>query len=404
MHHYYVCIPSRMKTIDEACFLSLILTSCSWRTVNLSHDYKGGKFARSLFGIRVSWRDVFQPLKNSKSYFFCSRHQHHLSRAATRNQPSFNNKRMDSVQPIKSQQGSASLKSFFQQLARDHCVKGFTLVTDNALLSPCDHVKRDSAPLFINGATHQPLSYDETPSCPIRRNSSRDLCSEYSSPSTFLENIFDEVLDTVLDDMASILSEVDERDEEYEDDSIVSEDCEAFAQEQIVAASSQELHPDFDASFQRFDETPECSTRSCSFREQMIAPQLPVRRDSFEVLSSSETSAFLRASSISSVVASAAKDDSHKSSSKTPPSARPLHESPATYVCQGQDKLVSCHCATSTEPTARYILDMKEMNDIFTPDSSSKYHGRRRQRGTSRRSSLDTGATFRSSFTSQSRN
>ena len=295
-------------------------------------------------------------------------------------------------QPSKIQQGSlCCMKSFFQQLAQDKQVEGFSLVTDNALLPRYD-VKRHSAPPVMNKATRKMLSNDEAPSCPVRRSSSRDF-SEYSS-SLFLETIFDEVLDTVFDDVDSI----NLYDDDDEDQSIDSQDCKACPMHEDL---------DFDSSFQRFsvdpsgDESLESSTRSsASQREQLVAPRLPVRRDSLERICSSGTSTRLSSGSIS--VASVATGSSSEEDShgyllgRTPPA-----ESSGVHFMHHCRKVGPLQCPVSA-PTTRYLMDMGDMNDIFgLPLAEASKYGRRRMRRSSRRSSLDTGLTFRNSFSSQ---
>ncbi|CAJ1959641.1 unnamed protein product [Cylindrotheca closterium] len=307
------------------------------------------------------------------------------------NKTSPNNKIMDNAEPAKIHQSSDSnnmdLKSFFQKLAQDNGVKGFSLVTDHAVCQRHD-VKRNSAPSVFNGATRKVLSSDAAPSCPRRRISDGDC--EQTSKLLFLETIFDEV--------DSILHE----DEEGNDDQSI--DSRDLSNVNHVAQGNNE----FESSFQRFiaeplgDESRESSSRSsASLREQLVAPRLPIRKGSISEFGGLRATRTLSSCSFNTACTTA--ESSLEDSPMIAPQCSIELSCPASPSLQAhswQRKEGDDYECPASAPTTRHVLDMKEIFLSPLRDSGSS-HGRRRRRRSSRRNSLDTGFTFRSSFNSQ---
>ncbi|CAJ1959642.1 unnamed protein product [Cylindrotheca closterium] len=279
------------------------------------------------------------------------------------------------VESVESTKIDLGLKTFFQQLAKDKNVKGFCLVPDNARC-PRYNLKRNSAPSVINGATRTILSYDEAPNCPLRRVSEgcpllrRVSDGDHDSHVSLLETIFNEV--------DNIIHEVDESDEENDAQSICLKDS---------SNRNRAMHKDvdFDCSFQRFsmdpsgDESRESSSRSSSsLREQLVAPRLPIRKGSIDSFVCSET-------------ANAESCDSFSATSTTADCS--LDEAQSSW----QRKEDEC---LAPAPIIRYTIDLKANFVSPLQGMESKLSKQRRQRS-SRRNSLDTGFTFRTSFTSR---
>jgi len=409
-------------------------------------------------------------------------------------------------------------KSYFQQLAMANGVKGFSLVSDNAHCPRYD-MKRVSAPaaMNVNGATRKFLSFqgddDAAPSYPTRRrgpgveafqknkqnlnlrwnnigeNNNNNVAkpdrnrrfSDGNGSSTNNNSM----LETVFDQVDSILYEEDEEEEEEDED----HDLEEQASPSKPSSSNLPKDPRFDSNFRRFDVerqiAEDCASKSSTDQEKKdclkyspIAasdrPKLPVRQMSVDDFSNtmqdSMSSVLSGASSVSGSIASNQtsfssgglsverqplsspiksfyascvsidetnswheeeeeekedyNDDAEEDTSAVAPVAMPppppeLDDEMFTPDAQPwQPKSSSDHHLSNSAPTIRRTLDINvqdlELENMVDPppldksfspplhnDEDDAYKYRRRNRRSSRRSSLDTGVTFRNSFNSQ---
>jgi len=343
-----------------------------------------------------------------------------------------------SASSTNAKKNNVDLKSYFEQLAVDKGVRNFNLVSDHALC-PRYNVTRISAPPVINGATRKFLSFqddDAAPSYPERRRSSASGVDvtrrangsfmRWSAPSSTSTN---SLLETVLDEDDSILYEDDDEDDDYndqEDNTIISDDAYSIDSQQIE--QQQQDPPKVSPAFHRFSvmersaETlsPRSNDARPSFtarqQQQRVAPRLPVRQESVKDFSSalinldnnkSSMSSYRQNSSSSlespmrvqsSVCVPIGETETLESSEppQSPFSPQAQSWQPSPSRPSTTDMRVSMvdppPLAESDSSTFEPLLSTRQQQALEV----APCYGRRQR--SSRRSSLDTGMTFRESF------
>jgi len=328
-----------------------------------------------------------------------------------------------SASSTNAKKNNVDLKSYFEQLAVDKGVRNFNLVSDHALC-PRYNVKRISTPPVIHGATRKFLSFqddDAAPSYPERRRSSaygvdvtrraNGSFMRWSAPSSISTN---SLLETVLDY------------NDQEDSSIISDDAYSIDSQQIE--QQQEDPPKVSPAFHRFSVTersaetlsPPYNDARSSFaarqHQQRVAPRLPVRQESVNDFSSALNNLDNNKSSMlsyrqnsssslespmrvqSSVCVPIGETETLESSEppQSPFSPQAQSWQPSPSRPSTTDMRVSMvdppPLAESDSSTFEPLLSTRQQQALEV----APCYGRRQR--SSRRSSLDTGMTFRESF------